>query len=48
MHKPGKRVKQIGATFVIGAGDKVRYEHMDTDSTDHADIDQLVTTLRSA
>src|ERR1700704_5640172 len=47
-HKPGMRVKQIGATFVIGAGDRVRYEHMDTDSTDHADIDLLVSTLRSA
>ena len=47
VHKPGMRVKQIGATFVIGAGDRVRYEHMDTDSTDHADIDQLITTLRA-
>ena len=25
----GKRVKQIGATFVIGAGDRVRFEHLD-------------------
>ena len=48
VHKPGMRVKQIGATFVIGAGDKVRYEHMDTDSTDHADIDQLVAVLRAS
>jgi hypothetical protein len=40
------RVKQIGATFVIGAGDKVRYEHMDTDSTDHARIDDLVAAVR--
>jgi peroxiredoxin len=48
VHKPGMRVKQIGATFVIGAGDKRRYEHMDSDSTDHADIDVLVSTLRTA
>jgi len=48
VHKPGMRVKQIGATFVIGAGDKLRYEHMDSDSTDHADIDVLVSTLRTA
>ena len=47
VHKSGKRVRQIGATFVIGAGDRVRYEHMDTDSTDHADIDQLVSVLRA-
>ena len=45
VHKAGKRVKQIGATFVIGAGDRVRYEHMDADSTDHADIDEVVAAL---
>jgi peroxiredoxin len=48
VHKPGMRVKQIGATFVIGKGDTVRYEHIDSDSTDHADIDELVTVVRSA
>jgi peroxiredoxin len=46
VHKAGKRVKQIGATFVIGPGDRVRYEHMDTDSTDHAPIDEVVAALR--
>ena len=46
VHKAGKRVKQIGATFVIGAGPRVRYEHMDSDSTDHADIDEIVAALR--
>jgi peroxiredoxin len=45
VHKAGKRVKQIGATFVIGAGDRVRYEHLDADSTDHADIDEVVAAL---
>jgi peroxiredoxin len=45
-HKPGMRVKQIGATFVIGAGDQVRYEHMDIDSTDHAEIDKVVAALQ--
>jgi len=45
VHKAGKRVRQIGATFVIGAGDRVRYEHMDADSTDHADIDEVVAEL---
>ena len=39
-------MKQIGATFVIGAGDRVRYEHMDADSTDHAPIDEVVAVLR--
>ena len=45
VHKAGKRVKQIGATFVIGAGDRVRYEHLDADSTDHASIDDVVAAL---
>ena len=44
----GNRVKQIGATFVIGAGDRVRYEHLDADSTDHADIDEVVAALRES
>jgi len=48
VHKAGKRVKQIGATFVLGAGDRVRYEHLDADSTDHADIDDVVAALRDA
>jgi peroxiredoxin len=46
VHKAGKRVKQIGATFVIGTGPRVRYEHMDVDSTDHANIDEVVAALR--
>jgi len=46
VHKAGKRVKQIGATFVIGPGDRVRYEHMDVDSTDHAPVDEVVAALR--
>ena len=45
VHKSGKRVKQIGATFVIGAGDRVRYEHLDADSTDHAPIDEILAVL---
>ena len=46
IHKSGKRVKQIGATLVIGAGDRVRYEHFDTDSTDHAPIDEVLASLQ--
>jgi peroxiredoxin len=46
IHKSGKRVKQIGATFVLGAGDRTRYEHLDADSTDHASIDAIVASLR--
>lgn len=47
-HKPGARVKQIGATFVIGRGGRVRYEHLDDDSTDHADLDDVIAILATA
>jgi peroxiredoxin len=46
VHKAGKRVKQIGATFVLGPGDRVRYEHIDADSTDHAHLDEVMASLR--
>jgi peroxiredoxin len=46
VHKAGKRVKQIGATFVLGAGDRVRYEHLDADSTDHAPIGEMMAALQ--
>ena len=48
VHKAGARVRQIGATFVIGAGDRVRYEHMDADSTDHAPLDEALEALRGS
>ena len=41
IHKAGKRVTQLGATFVIGPGDQVRYSHVDTDSTDHAPVPEI-------
>jgi peroxiredoxin len=47
VHKAGKRVKQIGATFVIGPGNRVRYAHLDADSTDHAPIDDVMAALRA-
>ena len=47
VHKSGKRVKQIGATFVVGAGDRVRYEHFDADSTDHAPLAEVIAALRA-
>lgn len=46
VHKAGRRVKQIGATFVLGAGDRIRYEHLDADSTDHAPLDAVIASLR--
>lgn len=46
VHKPGARVRQIGATFVIGTDGRLRYEHLDLDSTDHAPIEEVVAALR--
>ena len=48
VHKAGRRVTQIGATFVLGAGDQVRYEHLDADSTDHASLDLVIAALGSS
>ena len=52
VHKAGKRVTQLGATFVIapgvlGPGPTVEYEHLDADSTDHAPIDSVTEVLRA-
>jgi peroxiredoxin len=46
VHKAGARVTQLGATFVLGPGDRVRYEHLDRDSTDHAPVAEVLAALR--
>jgi hypothetical protein len=38
-------VTQLGATFVVGPGPRVRYAHVDADSTDHAPIDDVLHAL---
>ena len=43
--KSGKRVNQLGATFVVGPGSEVRYEHLDAHTADHAPIDEVLATL---
>jgi peroxiredoxin len=45
VHKAGKRVRQLGATFVLGPGERVRYSHIDADSTDHAPVDAVLAAL---
>jgi peroxiredoxin len=46
IHKSGRRVTQLGATFVVGPGEHVRYSHIDGLTTDHAPIDEVLATLR--
>jgi peroxiredoxin len=48
IHKAGRRVTQLGATFVVGPGDVVRYEHLDVDSSDHAPPTEVVAALPEA
>ena len=45
IHKAGRRVTQLGATFVIGPGPQVRYEHLDAHSADHAPLDEVLGAL---
>jgi peroxiredoxin len=45
IHSPGKRVTQLGATFVLGPGNEVRYTHVDADSTDHAAIPDVLAAV---
>jgi hypothetical protein len=47
IHKSGKRVNQLGATFVIGPGSTIHYEHVDADSTNHALLDEVLASLPS-
>jgi peroxiredoxin len=47
IHRAGKRVTQMGATFVVGPGDLVRYEHYDEHSADHASIDDVIAAVRA-
>ena len=45
VHKSGARVTQLGATFVVGPGDRVRYEHVDAHTDDHAPLDEVLAAL---
>jgi peroxiredoxin len=43
---PGKRTNQLGATFVVGPGNRVRYEHHDAHTADHAPVGEVLAALR--
>ena len=44
-HKAGKRVTQLGATFVLGPGPRLRYQHLDGNSSDHAPLEAVMAAL---
>jgi peroxiredoxin len=45
IHRAGKRVTQLGATFVVGPGNTIRYEHMDAHSADHAPMEEVMSAI---
>ena len=45
IHKSGKRVTQLGATFVIGPGPTVHYEHHAADSGDAAPVEVVLAAI---
>jgi len=45
IHMSGKRVTQLGATFVIAPGGEVRYAHIDATTTDHAPLSEVFEAL---
>jgi len=48
IHRAGKRVTQLGATFVIAPGPRLTYEHLDADSTDHAPLEAVIPAIARA
>jgi len=45
--RPGKRVNQLGASFVLGPGPVIRYQHRDAHTADHAPIEAILAALPS-
>lgn len=43
--RPGKRTNQLGATFVIGPGNELRYEYRDAHTGDHAPTADVLAAL---
>jgi peroxiredoxin len=44
--KTGSRPLQLGATFVIGPGENIIYEHLDNDVGDHAPLADVLAALK--
>lgn len=45
VHKSGKRVTQLGATFVIGPGSHLHFEHYASNSSEHASLAEVMATI---
>jgi peroxiredoxin len=45
--RAGRRVDQLGSTFVVGPGPVLRYAHRDRHSADHAPLPQVLAALAS-
>lgn len=45
--KSGRRVTQLGATFVLGPGSTVRYSHLDAHTADHAPLADVLAALQA-
>lgn len=43
--RPGKRVDQLGATFVVAPGDRVVYQHYDAHPADHAPLEDVLAAV---
>ena len=41
----GRRVTQLGATFVIGPGSQLHHEHLDAEAWDHAALGEVLGAL---
>lgn len=42
---PGRRPFQLGATFVIGPGNVLKYADYEDFAGDHADLDEIITAI---
>jgi peroxiredoxin len=43
--RSGTRVNQLGATFVVGPGSRIRYAHVDGHTADHAPLPEVLAAL---
>ena len=44
-HSIGRRPRQLGATLVIGPGDRLHYDDFEDNAGDHADLDEILGVL---